>query len=615
MTPVQGEANRESIAVTFRNVISADRALTVYFVERFDPRNPVWWNDIRSRVPAGVADEYANLTTVDVGANSNISLYPFACATGDGIGRVIGVPPWLGPRVVRFVLDTRAHLLYAAFDLALTPAGDRTHHDSAQLAVVRYDVDPAWGFRDAAAKYYTMFPGAFARRTGDGGIWSPFESPEDVHGASDFHFAFHEGDNSVAGDRANGILSFRYVEPMTYWMSMPAGMPRDYSHAVDLVRNQASIPGQTADQINRQAQAVLYSGTSDAHGDWNVSFRNTPWCNGAVWILNPNPALPHPSGAWTKALLNEAAEPAQGRIDQPDGEYLDSLEANADVLDYAPASLAAASVPLTFTADDYRPTLPTWFSVYEAASQLSGSLHHRGKLLMANTTPWRFNVFDPLLDVLGTEMTCFDDNGAYAPESDSIMNLRRTLACHKPYLLLLDTDFSKVSEVGIEQYMQRSMFYGFFPSMFSADAATSAYWQNPALYNRDRPLFRLYIPVIQRLDTAGWEPVTQARTSNSGVWIERYGKRDFTVLNSTDSAVNCIVTIDFRRLFPALAPSKASWKAEDLVSGRPLATVNGGICLRRPSTAVNCHSDAGEISIPLQLKPSETRAIEISSGA
>jgi hypothetical protein len=595
MTSEKIESIGAVVEVAVKNTTAAERAITIYYVERFEAREPVWWNDIRSKSPAG-GGEYANLTPVNVGATGQLSVYPFGCATGAGMGRALGVPAWEGPRVERIELDSRANLLYVAFDVALTAAGDASTHDRAQVAITRYDVDPDWGFRDAAAKYYALFPSAFARRASAGGIWMPFESPEDVQGLADFHVAYHEGDNSVAGDRANGVLSFRYVEPMTYWMSMPKTMPRDYSHAIDLVREQAASDDEASASASRQAQAVLYSGSSDTHGNFNVSFENTPWCDGAVWILNPNPAMPHPSGSWTKALLNEAGEPSSEMSNQPDGEYLDSLEANADVLDYRAESLACTTLPLTFATDDYRPTVPTWFSVYEAASNLSQDLHKHGKLLMANTTPWRFSVFDPLLDVLGTEMNCFSDTGAWSPEPDSIMNLRRTIAYHKPYLELLDTDFSKVSEAGIEQYFQRCLFYGIFPSMFSADAADSPYWQNTALYNRDRPLFKLYIPVIQRLSAAGWEPVTWAHSDNPAVWIERYGEEGYTVLNSTDSPQDCVLTIDCRRLFPGRQLGSDKWKALDLLS----------------NSALEMHWDAGQISFHLRLKPSETRVVAIS---
>ncbi|HEX5322944.1 MAG TPA: hypothetical protein VFW40_04100 [Capsulimonadaceae bacterium] len=590
---VRPSRNGQLMETSLRNETAHNRSVTVYYVERVPAENPIWWDDIRSPIPVKGNEEYANLAPVNVGANGHISLYPFGCVTGNRVGRALGVPPWLGPRVVRIGYNSRAHLLFLACDLALMAKNNPAGHDHAPLAVVSYGADPQWGFRDAAAKYYALFPKAYQRRAKAEGIWMPFESPENVQNLADFHFAFHEGDNSVSGDRQNHILSFRYVEPMTYWMPMPAGMPRDYAHAMELVNQESADSKQGEENTRRQAQAVLYSGTQDATGGYNISFRDTPWCDGAVWVLDPNPSLPHPAGSWTKALLNSAGEPTFGQPDQPDGEYLDSLEAQADVLNYRPESLKAATVALTFTPDDFRPTLPTWFSVYEAAAGLSADLHEHNKLLMANTTPWRFYAFPPLLDVLGTEVNMFSDSGAWSPEPDSIMNLRRTLAYHKPYLLLLNTDFNKASSGGIKKYFQRCLFYGIYPSMFSADAADNPYWQDPKLYNRDRPLFKTYIPVVQKLSSAGWEPITWARSNNKTVWVERYGARYFTVLNSSDSLADATIKIDANRLIPG----GSYLTVKDLLAGSDL----------------NARATDGAVSVHMSLQPSETRVLYLQT--
>ena len=51
------------------------------------------------------------------------------------------------------------------------------------------------------------------------------------------------------------------------------------------------------------ARAVLNSGTQDADGRYNLEFRNAPWANGAVFVLNPNPELPATAEQPTKAFL------------------------------------------------------------------------------------------------------------------------------------------------------------------------------------------------------------------------------------------------------------------------------------------------------------------------
>src|SRR5262249_39340461 len=157
-----------------------------------------------------------------------------------------------------------------------------------KIGVARFDVDPRWGFRSAAALYYSLFPEAYHRRATAEGIWMPFTDPSKVTDVKDFRVAYHEGDNSVASDDRLAILSFRYTEPMTYWMPMAPGAPRTYDAALNMIRQNAA----GADPEKRKwAEAVLSSGTRDSSGKLNVEFQNAPWTNGAVFALNPNPRL------------------------------------------------------------------------------------------------------------------------------------------------------------------------------------------------------------------------------------------------------------------------------------------------------------------------------------
>ena len=572
------------------NKTHAVQCVTVYYIEKYAPKTAVWWDDIRSKRSIMSSAEYGNLTGVSVGANGVMSLYPYGCVSGNTSARVLGVPADLGPRITRIGYNGGRHLYYVAFDVALTPAGDPRGHDHADLGVVRYNVDPHWGFRAATDGYYRRFPAAFARRSKVDGIWMPFTDPSTVPNCKDFHFAYHEGDNSVASDRSRSILSFRYIEPMTYWMRMDASTARTYDNAVAILKTHASAADSTE---TRAAKAVLSSGSLDSAGHYNLQFQNTPWTNGAVWLLNPNPSIQHAPADWTTARINALAEPVAGKSNEPDGVYLDSLESWSDTLDYGQRSLDASTLPLTFTPSSFRPVIPTWFSVYEDTHKLSTDLHKNGRLLMANSTPIKYSAFSPLLDVMGIE-TNWNVDGNWAPDSDAVFNLRRTVSYHKPYLLLQNTDFGKFSKDDAEKYFKRCAFYGVFPSFFSADAATNAYWETPALYDRDRPLFETYIPVISRRSKAGWEPITDAAVDRSTVWTERYGKGYFTVLNSTESPVKAMLHIDCAKLG---LDTHRSIAVVDVLTGQTIDTVKPG-----PT-----------ISVPVDLAGSETRVLSIAA--
>ncbi len=530
------------------DVTGQDRCLTVYYAERIPDRPVRWWHDIRRSTPCSGAREYADLTRVGVGANGSISLYPFACVTGKGLGRAVGLVPSDGPRVARLGYHAATRLLYAAFDVALIPDRVRNTHKgrgSAGLQVVSFSTDQNWGFRSAASRYYAMFPDAYRRRALLDGIWIPFADPSSVDNVADFGVAYHEGDNSVVDDDRLGILSFHYTEPMTWWMPMDPSLPRDYSTALAEVKRHLSSSNE---HLRSLAQAVMNSGSHDVTGAFNVEFQNAPWTNGAVWVLNPNPELPSPAGEKTKASLSYTRGDADRRYSMPapaglDGEYLDSIEGWADVLDYRRDSLRHSSVPVTFATDTLRPVVPTWFSVYELAKHMRDDLVRRGRLLMANYTPWRFHTFAPLLDVMGSEVNWMP-GGVWRPDTDAAFCLRRTLSYRKPYLLLQNTDFDRFGSDRVEQYFRRCMFYGVFPSMFSVDAATKNYWTQPQWYNRDRALFRKYIPIIAELSRAGWEPITSAWTDNAEILLERYGSDHITVMNESSKVPTFTLKLD-----------------------------------------------------------------------
>jgi hypothetical protein len=156
---------------------------------------------------------------------------------------------------------------------------------------------------------------------------------------------------------------------------------------------------------------------------------------------------------------------------------------------------------------------------------------------------------------MGTE-TDWLRNGKYVPATDEQMNLWRTMSGAKPYLLLMNTDFDKFTSAMVEQYFQRSLFYGVFPSMFSHNAADNPYWQNLKWYNRDRPLFKRYIPLIKRVAEAGWQPVTHATCDNPNIFVERFGpdkdgKAYFTLFNNTLTAQRGRAHLETGELGPA----------------------------------------------------------------
>ncbi len=199
------------------------------------------------------------------------------------------------------------------------------------------------------------------------------------------------------------------------------------------------------------------------------------------------------------------------------------------------------------------------FSIAEFVARLAGDIHGLGKLMMANSTPSRYGFMTPFFDTMGTE-TNWCPRGTYTPDGDSAMALRRALAGQKPYLLLQNTEFERFGE-HVEKYFARALAYGMYPSMFSPNASHDHYFKNPAWYNRDRALFKQYIPQIRQVAEEGWQPVTAARCDNPAIHLERFGpgrtKSVFlTVHNPTAEPQAGRVTFDTGRLEMAVEPQQ-----------------------------------------------------------
>jgi hypothetical protein len=366
---------------------------------------------------------------------------------------------------------------------------------------------------------------------------------------------------------------------MTWWMRMAKELPRTLPSALRVRDSLADGPAQDRRQMARVSQVAAMF---DESGQPCLLFRNEPWCDGAVWSLNPSPFLASGAAAegdnaatvhWNEAIRQRLYGPeAKAHLD---GEYLDSLEGyvTAD-LNFRRDHFRETTVPLCFDLETRQPALFKGLAVAEFARWIAQDVHGLGKLMFANGVPYRFTFLCPWLDVLGTE-TDWLQQGLYSPPSDQQMSLWRTMSGAKPYLLLMNTDYDAFTPDLVERYFQRSLFYGLFPGMFSHNAADNPYWQNPKWYNRDRALFKKYLPIIKRVAEAGWQPVTHAVSENAQVWVERYGPGPgaeqpvfLTLFNGTDSPQNTTVRLDAGALRGARRPNQA----RELISG---ATLNG----------------------------------------
>ena len=655
-----------------RDLTGEERAVSVYFAAPWDAVGGTWYDD--QRLTRTIAPEMTceNVTRTGAGPRGVSAAYPLACVTTQDAGLGMATP-MDQPRIIDLAYDSGSREFYAAVHLGLSALTER-FPSQADFALALYPVDPQWGFRDALARYYALYPQCFTKRNRREGIWMPFTDVSTVQGWQDFGFAFHEGNNNVAFDDQADIASFVYCEPVSNWMRMAPEVPRTHEAAMQMMLEQAA-------QGNPDALATVSSAIHDARGEVVLDCINAPWCDGAMFTNNPSPNLlsDRPDavtqgrmvaerawrafeqagqlGNWNgydigftfvpdagregagairctadgpgqrhgatqtvvinqeqprrliisgwsraeglqagedsdwclyvditydndenlwgqKAIFDPAVEgwqraetvievarpvrtaavyallrgDATGTVyfddlflaeagsdanllrnpdfeptapGELDGIYIDSSEMAATVPNFRREHWRYSTIPLTFTRDGNVCQLEIFNSV-EFARGLAEPLHERGLLLFANSTPSRFPWLAAWLDVMGTE-TNWGPGGQYTPNPPATMNYRRALCSQRPYLLLLNTVYDDFRPEWVELYFKRSVAWGIFPSFFSHNAADDPYWQRPALYDRDRPLFQRYIPVCAALSRAGWEPLTYAQSDDPAIYVERFG--------------------------------------------------------------------------------------------
>ncbi|HSD83530.1 MAG TPA: hypothetical protein VLG46_06720 [Anaerolineae bacterium] len=553
-------ADRIVIHAELSDTASLTRALTLYFALPASATNWTWGDDIRtSRIISG-AKEFANFSWYDdLGANGQLSKYPWASISGSAGGLALGVP-LDSPRALRLIYNPATHQFYAAFDVGLSPLTSK-FPNRAWVDFILYRTEANGGFRAAAQGYYDRFPQSFTRRIPpeQEGIWIAFSNVAPITNVQNFGIGVHElgGLSQVGFDDGAGILSFRYVsEPWSHWLPITTTSVdvNDYDQVIAYLHDQHQH-GSTAQR--QRAEATLSSGFFDENDRYRYVPDVEPWCGGvggcAVFTLNPDPDIADATYPLNKAHLdwNATVQQAYTTTSGLDGEYIDSYLARTTDLDFRAAHFAALDTPLTYRTLDRRVGTPEVFATTEFARWLTQDVHQRfGRRTMANgillNLPWGADLFD----FMGTE-TDWLSTGSFVPPSDANLNYYRTLADQRPYGLLMNTDFANLSHALVERYFQVCLFYGIYPSMFSEDASTNRYWDDPALYNRDRSLFQRYIPLIRRLNVAGWRPVTYASTSDARIYIERFGawpNLHFTLRNTLDATTTVTVTLQANAL-------------------------------------------------------------------
>ena len=545
--------------VTVEELSGEDRAVTLVYAVPLGGKGPlIWHEDPRTsmEVPDSASDGQRRSTIPHDAGTGELSRWPFGAISVDGRGMALGTDA-SAPAFFRVTAHGPLRQLFIAFDL-----GFAKEKSTAHFRFVEFGFPAKLGFRGAFAEYQKIFPEMFKVRIKNHGLWMAFRKISQVQGWEDFGFSVKEGDNEPEWDDAHGILTFHYTEPSTWWQKMPA-RENPYSLA-DCIMEADRL----AANGDRAALAWRRSAFRDETGRAVGSVQDVPWCKGAVWNLCALPSIPggdyefkFPRDQWEKRYASNVFPKGV------DGEYIDSVEGYLTAqMDFCREHFAYSKTPLAFGKSSKRPGIAKPLMMYEYVRETADRCHAIGRLLMGNGMPVRWPWLVMYSDYGGQEINWIDKKtGKWKPAPDSEILYRRAMNGGKPYCYLMNADFDRLTPEMVEKYMQRTLAYGIFAGFFSPNASQGHYFSRPELYNRDRPLFRKYVPLCRMISEAGWRPVnTLLSSDNPNVHVEQFGDRFVTVFNGSTEQQTVRLT----------SPGGAK-AAKELVAGGKWTFANG----------------------------------------
>ena len=529
----RGEAQFFDVKLTKKK--RGDRAVTLVYAIPLPDGEITWHIHPRASMNLnGVKTEQRNTMTSLAGAGG-LSHWPIGAVTVGGRGIALGLDT-SAPAYFRTAVNPVLRILYIAFDIGLAEEAP-----SANFRFCRFPFDGAEGFRGAYETYMKLFPDAFKVRIKKQGIWMAFEKISKVEGWQDFGFAIKEHFNETAWDDANGITTFAYTEPGTWWMRIEAKKGQPKPSMEDCIAEAV----RRAKKGDAAALAWWTSVCRTERGKPIGRLLDTPWCNGMVWSMNSAPGIRGDVTDFSRKIGEERfAERYTPGMQPPkglDGEYVDSADLYVTAaLDFDRSHFGAMKTPLCFSRDTCAPGVFKGMVSYEYVRNLAERLHPQGRLVMGNSTPIRWCWLAPYLDVMGFEID-WNKKAGWKPASDEQMLFHRALCGGKPFGYLMNTDLGTFSNAKMEKYMMRAVAYGLFPSVFSKTTSGYHYFQTPKLYNRDRALFKKFIPICKAISEAGWQPVNRLMSvEDPDIYLEQFGRADgkcyVTVFNNATEA-------------------------------------------------------------------------------
>jgi len=553
-----------------RDTTGEDRAIGVKFALPLDIEGWRWFNDGEERetITPGPVHRYTYNCVSGLG---RCSIYPWSAISGTTAGLSFALPLSQGPRVFLLQHDPKAPETSVILFFGL--AKDAGNNPSrAPFSFVIYSHDPAWGMRSAMQKYYRLFPESFVKRpTYEGYLnyanleWfdpkthrlvaanKPVEDASDfgegykflwhLHGCYDYRQVAYD-DPKLPSDETVFSLMQKMVEA-------EKTKPKWYTPSEESIKKIVFGPNGQISYIGDTHYWRPHEGYN--HTDqpgWGFNFR-----------VNEDPEVSPFLASLAKSKAEEYAKTPHRPWDATfTADAIEGYMANTSMANYRREHFKTTLVPLTFGYQNLKPAMAnTIWDFHQKCWKPVTDEHNIVTYGNANGYEQFFTM--PYVDIPMTE-------GNWDPQHDGRLDrFMRAINYRKIWRYWHAWDkgggYGDKEPANVMGHFRRGLAYAIYPAVYCIEGATGD-------LETYRAQFRQYVPAIEELSVAGWDPVPYA-TATEGVVVERFGafangELHFTLRNYEEKPVETTLSLHRKDLG---IPGNAELVAMDILPRTP----------------------------------------------
>ena len=557
-----------------------DRAIGVRFSLPLDLAGWTWHLDSEEHETISTPKAYRYTYECKSGIGE-CSVYPWSALSGPRGGLTFALPLSQGPRVFIVQHDQRSQEASITFYFGLTKDAGR-NPSRAPFSFVIYRHDPKWGMRSAMERYYRLFPESFVKRpTYEGYLnYANLErfDPK-THRLLAYRYPVDDASDFGEGYRfvwhMHGCYDFRMVpydnprrpddETVTTLLremvEAEKGKPRYYTPTAETMKKICY----DADGHFRYIGDTRYWRPQEGYNrtdkpGWGLNFR-----------VNEDPGVSDFLARLSRRKLEDYAKDENRRPFDAwfTADAIEGYHANRRGLNCRREHFGTTLVPLTFGAKNLEVAMPNtiWDFHHKCWWPLSQEF---GVLTHGNSNCYEQAFTMPYVDIPMTEGNW---DRSHPGRLDRYM---RAMAYHKIWRYWrvwhrITGVYGEKDPASIRAHFHRGLAYAVFPCMGSLRSSAGD-------IEPYRAWFRQYVPAIEELSAAGWEPVPHARATG-GVIVERYGsfadgRLHYTLRNYAADRKETTFTLDRGAL--GIPKDAALWAADIVPRSPGIMRVNDG---------------------------------------